>query len=369
MKIIIAGDGKVGLALTRQLLHEGHELVVIDSNRSVLGRSLEKYDLLTVPGNAAALGTLREAGAADADLLIAATSTDETNILCCLVAKRLNPRLHTIARVRSYEYAEQLFLMREELGLSMSVNPELAAASEIFRLLQFPSFIQRETFAKGRVEIVELRVDEGSRLCGVPLSQLDSITRVKVLVCAVTHGGAVTIPNGNYVLAAGDHIHVTAAGADLARLLKNLGIMRRRVRQVMLVGGGRITYYLAKRLLQSGVQGVVMKDSDAGELARAVRAVAFGGRYFCPRFEQLRRRLLCGSGPDPLTRREQEVLERIAEGNSTAEIARRMSLSQNTVETYRKHLFAKLGARNSVDLTMRAVARGLIRADLSGREN
>ena len=107
----------------------------------------------------------------------------------------------------------------------------------------------------------------------------------------------------------------------------------------------------------------------AGELARAVRAVAFGGRYFCPRFEQLRRRLLCGSGPDPLTRREQEVLERIAEGHSTAEIARRMSLSQNTVETYRKHLFAKLGARNSVDLTMRAVARGLIRADLSGREN
>ena len=127
--------------------------------------------------------------------------------------------------------------------------------------------------------------------------------------------------------------------------------------------------WTVNRLLQSGVQGVVMKDSDAVELARAVRAVAFGGRYFCPRFEQLRRRLLCGSGPDPLTRREQEVLERIAEGNSTAEIARRMSLSQNTVETYRKHLFAKLGARNSVDLTMRAVARGLIRADLSGREN
>ena len=272
MKIIIAGDGKVGLALTRQLLHEGHELVVIDSNRSVLGRSLEKYDLLTVPGNAAALGTLREAGAADADLLIAATSTDETNILCCLVAKRLNPRLHTIARVRSYEYAEQLFLMREELGLSMSVNPELAAASEIFRLLQFPSFIQRETFAKGRVEIVELRVDEGSRLCGVPLSQLDSITRVKVLVCAVTHGGAVTIPNGNYVLAAGDHIHVTAAGADLARLLKNLGIMRRRVRQVMLVGGGRITYYLAKRLLQSGV-GVKIIEIDAKRAVQLAEAL------------------------------------------------------------------------------------------------
>ena len=186
MKIIIAGDGKVGLALTRQLLREGHELVVIDSNRNVLGRSLEQYDLLTVPGNAAALATLREAGADSAELLIAATSTDETNILCCLVAKRLNPGLHTIARVRSYEYAEQLFLMREDLGLSMSINPELAAASEIFRLLQFPSFIQRETFAKGRVEIVELRVDEGSRLCGVPLSQLDSITRVKVLVCAVT---------------------------------------------------------------------------------------------------------------------------------------------------------------------------------------
>ena len=272
MKIIIAGDGKVGLALTRQLLREGHDLVVIDSNRNVLGRSLEQYDLLTVPGNAAALDTLREAGANDAELLIAATSTDETNILCCLVARRLNPKIHTIARVRNLEYAEQLFLMREDLGLSMNINPELAAASEIFRLLQFPSFIQRETFAKGRVEIVELRVDEGSRLCGVPLSQLDSITRVKVLVCAVTHNGSVTIPNGSYVLSAGDHIHVTAAAANLARLLKNLGIMRRRVRQVMLVGGGRITYHLSKRLLQSGV-GVKIIEIDALRAANLAEAL------------------------------------------------------------------------------------------------
>ena len=228
MKVIVAGDGKVGLALTRQLLREGHELVTIDSNPQVLRMNLEKYDVMTVEGNAATMNTLREAGAEEAELLIAATSADETNILCCLTARILNPNIHTIARVRDPEYKEQLFQMHQQLGLSMTINPELSAAHEIFRLLQFPSFLRRETFTKGRVEIVELKVFGDSRLAGIPLSDLYKIARVKVLVCAVSRKGRVEIPGGSYVLQPGDHIYVTARSSILSQLLKNLGIETQR---------------------------------------------------------------------------------------------------------------------------------------------
>lgn len=164
MKIIIAGDGKVGLALTRLLSQEGHELVAIDSNPRVLQQDLQQYDIMTVQGNCATMSALREAQVEQAELLIAATSADEINLLCCLTARKMNPTLHTIARVRSPEYYEQLFSMREEFGLSLTINPERTAAQEIFRLLQFQGFLKRETFAKGRVEIVELRVLGGSLL-------------------------------------------------------------------------------------------------------------------------------------------------------------------------------------------------------------
>ena len=169
MKIIIAGDGKVGLALTRLLSEEGHDLVTIDTNREVLERSAQLYDVMAVVGNCATMATLREANVEQADLLIAATSADEINLLCCLTARKLNPSLHTIARVRSPEYLEQLYLMREDFGLSMLINPEREAAKEIFRLLKIPGFLKRETFAKGRVEIVELRVLENSLLENVSL--------------------------------------------------------------------------------------------------------------------------------------------------------------------------------------------------------
>ena len=261
MKVIVAGDGKVGLALTRQLLREGHELVTIDSNPQVLHLNLEQYDVMTVEGNAAALDTLRQAGAETAELLIAATSADETNILCCLTARILNPKIHTIARVRNPEYKEQLFQMYRQLGLSMSINPELLAAREIFRLLQFPSFLRRETFASGRVEIVELKVFPDSRLAGIALSDLYKIVRVKVLVCAVSRGGRVEIPDGSYVLQPGDHIYVTARSATLSQLLRNLGIGTQSARRAILVGGSRICFYLAQQLLRAGLQvKIVEKD-------------------------------------------------------------------------------------------------------------
>lgn len=268
MNIIIAGDGKVGLAITQQLLREGHDLVVIDSNPKVLERNLSQLDVMTIQGNAANMHTLRSAMVENADLLIAATSADEINILCCLTGRRMNKRLHTIARVRSPEYAEQLFFMREDLGLSMAVNPDQAAAVDIFRTLQFPSFLQREAFAKGRVEIVELRVDADSVLNGIQLSRLYKIARVKVLVCAVERGDKVDIPDGNYVLQADDHIYVTAKVVNLTQLIKNLGIATQRVRQVMIIGGGRLSYYLAERLLGAGI-GVKIIERDA-ELATSL---------------------------------------------------------------------------------------------------
>ena len=180
MKILIAGDGKVGMALTHELVREGHDVTVIDSNMNALRMDLGRYDVMTVNGNAAALNTLREAGVEQSELLIAATSADETNILCCLTARSLNKNLHTIARVRNPEYTEQLFTMREYLGLSLSINPEFSAAREIFRLLQFPGFLRRETFAKGRVEIVELKIPEGASLQNVALNNLYKIAGVKV---------------------------------------------------------------------------------------------------------------------------------------------------------------------------------------------
>ena len=263
MKIIIAGDGKVGLALTRQLLHEGHEVTIVDSNPVVLQANMYQYDVMAVQGNAATMEALRQARVEQADLLIAATSADEINLLCCLTAKKMNSRLHTIARVRNPDYTEQLFFMREELGLSMTINPELSAAREIFHLLQFPSFLHRDSFAKGRVEIVGLRVDEGSRLEGVALHQLYKIAQVKVLVCAALRAGQVVIPDGSFELKKDDRIFVTARAVNLAQLIKNLGITKQKVRRVMLVGGGHISFYLAQRLLDAHLSVKIIEQNPS----------------------------------------------------------------------------------------------------------
>ena len=263
MKIIVAGDGKVGLAVTRELSREGYDLTVIDSKQEVLDDSVGRYDVMVVKGNAATMGTLRTANVQEADLVIAATSADETNLLCCLTARKMNPKIHTIARVRNPEYIEQQFAMREELGLSMTVNPELAVAGEVHRILQIPAFIKRDTFAKGRAELVELKVQPGSRLVGIPLSEMNRIAGVKVLVCAVTRGSETLIPNGSYVLREGDHIHVTAQADDLARFMKNLQISTHPVRQTMIVGGGRVSLHLARLLLRAGISVKIIEQDAA----------------------------------------------------------------------------------------------------------
>lgn len=263
MKIIIAGDGKVGSMLTRQLSAEGYDITLIDENPKVLESTEEMYDIMAVQGNCATMEVLGQAGVKDANLLIAATSADEINLLCCLTAHGMNKNLHTIARIRNPEYTDQIIRMREIFPLSLTVNPEKQAAVEIERLLKYPGFLKRDTFAKGRVEIVELRVDADSPLCNHTLTDMDSIVGCKVLICAVLRGGSAVAPDGNYTLLAGDRIFVTAPSDTLAILLKNLNIITHKVKRVLICGGGRLCYYLAKQLEKSGIAvQVIEQDYD-----------------------------------------------------------------------------------------------------------
>ena len=260
MNIIIAGDGKVGSTLAQQLSAEGHDITLIDSNRQVLNASLDRFDVIGVHGNGASMPVLLNAGVKDADLLIAATSADEVNLLCCTTAHGINPKLHTIARIRNPEYTEQIYAMRDVFALSMSVNPERQAAVEIERLLKYPGFLRRDVFAKGRTEIVELRIEASSKLCNVRLQDLNSIIKCRVLICAVVRNGQALVPNsGDFRFLEGDRIFVTAPTKNLTELLKNLDIITRRVHRVMLCGGGRVSYYLASALEKSGISVLIVE--------------------------------------------------------------------------------------------------------------
>lgn len=258
MKIIIIGDGKLGSMLTERLAAEGHDITVIDNQSAALNRSVNAHDVIGIVGNGASYDVQVEAGVSRSDLVIAVTSTDELNILCCIIAKRLGAK-STIARVRSPDYAKQLQMMREELGLSMVVNPEREAAREIARNLRYPSALNIELFARGRVELVELRITKDSPLANKTLSQLGSLYREKFLVCAVNRDNEVYIPTGNFVLHEGDRIHLTGSPANIAALFTSLGIIRQKVRNVMILGGGRIALYLTQELTETGVHVTIVE--------------------------------------------------------------------------------------------------------------
>jgi len=260
MNIIIAGGGKVGAALVRQLICEGCDITVIDSDPIVLETLTSRYDIICAEGNCASMSVLQSAGVAEADLLIAATSQDEVNLLCCTTAHALNSKLHTIARIRNPEYTEQIFKMHHVFGLSMAINPERQAAEEIARLIKYPGFLRRDVFAKGRTEIVELRIDAKSKLKDVSLIDMGGIVKCRVLVCAVLRDGLAQVPNsGTFVLKEGDRIFVTAPRANLTILLRNLGIIARKARSAMLVGGGKVSFYLAQQLALDGIDAKIIE--------------------------------------------------------------------------------------------------------------
>lgn len=248
MKILIAGYGEVGENLARELSDEGHDLTLMDSDPQVLNAGMNRYDVMAVQGNCASMDSLRRADVAGSNLLIACTGSDELNLLACMTAHAMNPSLHTIARIRTPDYLEQMYAMRDSFGISMTFNPEQQAAEEMERLLKFPGFLNRESFMGGRVEIVEFRVEAGSKLCNLPMKNLNSELKCQVLVCAVLRNGKSMIPDGRFTIYEGDRLFVTATSDALALMLKNLGIVTRRTRRVMIVGGGTTAYYLSQRL-------------------------------------------------------------------------------------------------------------------------
>lgn len=262
MKIVIVGCGKVGYALAKQLSIENHDITLVDNNPRVIEKAQETLDVMVMSGNGAALDIQREARVDEADLLIATTSSDELNLLCCIVAKRLGCK-HTISRVRNSDYMNQLQFMRDDFGLSMTVNPEFATARTIYRFLQFPSFLKIDSFAKGRVELVELKLAENSVLVGKSLDKLTTDLHLKVLVCAVERDNNIFIPKGDFVLRAGDKINVTAPRSELAKMIKKLNISTQKIRNVMIIGGGRIAEYLAEELIKSGVDvKIIERDKE-----------------------------------------------------------------------------------------------------------
>lgn len=247
MRIIIIGAGKVGSTLASQLVKEGHEVIVMDTNQERLDELQNRIDIITLCGNGASKEYLEEAEVAESDLVIAATSADEVNILSCFIARQIGaPK--TIARVRNPEYRNQLELMKEELGLSMIVNPELSAASEISRILRFPSANDVELFCRGHVELVEYTIGKDCPLCELSLKEIYVKYKIRVLICAVRRGDDITIPKGEFVLKEGDKINITASPKNIHDFFEAIGSFKRPVKSVMIVGGSMIAYYLAKQL-------------------------------------------------------------------------------------------------------------------------
>ncbi len=255
MRILIVGDGKVGHTLATELLREGHDITIIDQNEEVIKKTTDNLDVICVHGNGANAATLMEAEVGRADILIAATATDEINMLCCLIGKHLGAKF-AIARIRDPEYGESLQVLQHELGIDMTINPERATAQEISRMLRFPFANNVEPFAKGRVELVEFLAREDDGIVGKPMKELTArhSDLPKVLYCAVEREGEVVIPGGDFIIEPGDRVHVAADLVTITQFFRHIGRSAKPVKDMMVLGGGRISYYLAKMVEKMGIR-------------------------------------------------------------------------------------------------------------------
>lgn len=288
MKIIVAGSGKIGSTLISSLVNEGHDVVVIDNDPQVIEMVTTTNDVMGVCGNCADTDVLEEAGAKDAELLIAVAGSDEFNMLSCFIAKKLGTK-NTIARVRNPEYNDKsLGFMKQHLELSMIINPELVAARELYHSLKLPSASKVETFSVRNFEMIEQIIKPGSPLDGVTLSELRPKFKAKFLVCAVKRGDEAYIPGGNFVLKSGDRIEVTASQSEMAKLLKEIGAESTKAKNIMILGASRTAFYLAKRLCMSGSKVTLIEKNEK----------------LCEEFSEMlpKATIICGDGSD------QEVL-------------------------------------------------------------
>lgn len=278
MNIFIVGGGEIGRTLAGQLVKDGYRLTVIDRNPDVAGRLGNTMDILCFAGNGASYSTLKELGAGEADIFIAVTETDEMNILSCLTAHMLGAG-HTIARIRDVDYAKQNHFYKDTLGLSMIINPELATAMEIGRLLRFPLATRVEVFAGGRAELVEMSVREESPLNGKSLIEITQSMGINLLICAVVRQEEAFVPKGNTVICKGDILYLTGAADELRKAFRKLKLPVKPLKSVMIAGGGRISYYLAEALLRQGSKVTLIERSK--EVADSISESIAGINVIC----------------------------------------------------------------------------------------
>lgn len=261
MRIVIVGCGKVGASIASQLNSEGHDISVVDIDRNAVQNLSNSLDVMGIEGNGASYEVLAEAGAKKADLVIAAAALDEVNLYTCLMAKAAGAT-HTIARVRNPEYTTDIHRIKDTLGLSMFINPELTAAKEMSRLLRFSGALEIDTFSRGSVELIKVALPEASPIANKKISQID-ILKGKVRICLVERGDEVFIPNGDFVLLGGDRISVASKADVAARFFKRISVSIGRSRDVILLGGGKISFYLAKNLIDSGANVKIIEKNPA----------------------------------------------------------------------------------------------------------
>ena len=260
MKIIIVGGGKVGETLVADLSREGHDITVIDRHDNVVEQICDRYDVMGLSGNGASYTILQEADIEHADLVIAATGHDELNLFVCLLARKAG-NCQTIARVHNPEYNRAVNFIKDELGLALVINQEFASAQEAARVLRFPSAIEINTFAKGKVELLHFRIPQGSILDGLDLYSMHERLACNVLVCTLEREGSMTIPQGNTILKAGDVISIVAPLEEQERFFSKIGLETHAVRNVMIIGGGDVALYLARMLLNTGIQVKVLEKN------------------------------------------------------------------------------------------------------------
>ncbi|MBR1860859.1 MAG: Trk system potassium transporter TrkA [Lachnospiraceae bacterium] len=261
MNIIIVGCGKVGHTLVEQLGGEQHDIVVVDLNPDKVHSITDELDAQGIVGNGVSYQTLQEAGIDRADLLIAVTASDEQNLLCCCIARQAG-HCKTIARVRNPLYNEEISFLRDKLGLDLIINPELLTANEIARIFQFPSAVKIDTFSKGRLELIHFRVTKECLLNGLKLMNLKEVLGFNVLIPLVTRGDEVIIPRGDFSFEEGDVASVATTAKTASMFFRKIGFTSGRTRTAMLVGGGTISYYLAKRLLSAGINTKIIEIDD-----------------------------------------------------------------------------------------------------------
>ncbi|MBQ2157116.1 MAG: Trk system potassium transporter TrkA [Oscillospiraceae bacterium] len=261
LSIIIVGCGKVGSTITAALYREGHDITVIDKNPATVQALTNSYDVMGIVGNGASYSVQMEAGIEFADLIIAVTGSDELNLLCCTVAKRVG-HCDAIARVRNPDYAEEIPYLREQLGLTMIINPELEAASEIARILYLPRALAVSPFAKGQAELVRFRLPEENELCDKKLMDLGALVK-NIRFCAIERGGEVYIPDGSFTLSAGDTVTFVASARAAATFFDSIGLRSGKIGRVMIIGGGQAAYYLARQLIAMGKTVKIIETNRA----------------------------------------------------------------------------------------------------------